>query len=818
MAGDRLPVDEILPELLGRLGETNAAILVAPPGAGKTTRVPVALLDCAWCTGKVLVLEPRRIAARAAAGHVAAGLGEKLGETVGYRVRLDSRVTAATRIEYLTEGVFTRRILDHPELAGVSAVLFDEFHERNLDADLGLALALDAQEALRPDLRVLVLSATLDTVQLAQILPNAPLIESAGRAFPVELRYRDRPAAAPVADAVADAVRDLLASEDGSLLAFLPGRAEIARTAERLAGRLPKDCTIHELHGGIEPRAQDAAIQPVASGGRKVVLATSIAETSLTIDGVRLVVDSGLSRVPRYEPDTGLTRLETVRAPKSSIAQRAGRAGRTAPGIALRLWREVATAGLPERPVPEIRSADLTGLALDLACAGIRDPNTLRWLDPPPAPAWNEATETLRALGAIDREGTATELGRKMRRLALPPRYAAMIVAAAAHSQAREAAELAMLISERGLGGDSADLSLRLDRFHADRGDRARAARALAGKMASDIGDAGADEGAAAELSTGALISLAWPERIATARGGGYLLAGGAGAKIDSGSPLSREPFLAIAELHGKAASARITAAAPISREDIELLHADRIRQTREIEFDAGTLTLRPREKRMLGAFALSSGSWKPSPDEIETAMIAAIRQCGLQALGWDAAAKRTRERIAFLHRADPGTWPDVSDERLLRDLENWLGSFLGGALSMREIDSRKIRDSLAYLLSAGGASTGNLEKAAPERFETPAGASHALRYETDQVVLAARVQEFYGMNRHPAIAGGAIPLTLELLSPAMRPIQVTRDLPGFWAGSWREVRTEMRGRYPKHDWPEDPANARPTTRAKPKA
>jgi ATP-dependent helicase HrpB len=813
VAEDRLPIDEVLLELLRRLEQTNTAILVAPPGAGKTTRVPPALLDCNWCTAKVLVLVPRRIAARAAASFVAGSLGEPVGKAVGYRVRLESRVSAATRIEYITEGIFTRRILDDPELAGVSAVLFDEFHERNLDADLGLALALDAQAALRPDLRILVMSATLDTAQLARLLPDAPVVESAGRAFPVELRYRDRPAATPIEDAVAEAVRDLVREETGSLLAFLPGRAEIAKTAERLTGRLPQNCTVHKLHGGIEPREQDAAIRPASMGQRKIVLATSIAETSLTIDGVRLVVDSGLARVPRYEPDTGLTRLETVRVSKSSIVQRAGRAGRTAPGIALRLWREAATAGLPERPAPEIRSADLTGLALDLATIGVRDPQTLRWLDSPPEPAWKEAIQTLQTIGAIDDAGAATELGRRMRGLALPPRYAAIVVAAAKYGQAREAAEIAMLISERGLGGDSADLSVRLDRFRTDRGDRARAARTMAHNMASQAGE----EGKPAGLSVGTLISLAWPERIAVARGGGFLLAGGAGANIDRNSPLAREPFLAVAELQGSAASARITAAAPISREEIELLHPDRIRRMREIEFDADAMALRPRERRMLGAIPLSSGAIKPSRGEIDAAMLAAIRKHGLESVGWDASARRMRERIAFLHRAEPARWPDVSDERLLRDLEDWLGPFLGGAMTMREIDGRKLRDGLDYLLSTSRAVSGQLEKAAPERFVTPAGASHALRYEDNQVVLAARVQEFYGLNRHPAIGGGAIPLTLELLSPALRPIQVTRDLPGFWAGSWREVRTEMRGRYPKHDWPQDPASATPSTRTKPR-
>lgn len=812
-----MPVEASLPELLATLRAGQTAILTAPPGAGKTTRVPVALLDEAWCTGRVLVLEPRRLAARAAARFVARERGEMPGETIGYRVRLETRVSDRTRVEFITEGIFTRMALADPELSGISAVVFDEFHERSLDADLGLALALDIAGALRPDLRVTIMSATLETSRLSQFLETATVIESHGRAFPVELRYQERPTGEPIEESVARAVRTALASEPGSILAFLPGQAEINRTARRLTEQLPAGTSLHTLHGGLEAGEQDAAIRPAGPGKRKIVLATSIAETSITIEGVRIVVDSGLARVPKYEPRTGLTRLETVRAPRFSVDQRAGRAGRTGPGVAIRLWREQQNAALPAAARPEILEADLSGLALDLAAWGVTDPSALRWLDPPPAPAWSEAVSLLRELGALDAANHITAAGRQMRDLPLAPRYGHMVAAAAHHGQSADAAMLALLISERGLGGNSIDLAARLDRFRHETGRRSEAARKMARAMT-----AGLRQGDGETLSPGALLSLAWPDRIAQARSepgvaGRYRLANGRGAALDPAEALSKAPFLVIADLQGAAASARILSAAEISAQELSVLHGGRIVTAREISFDDRAGSVRARQVRKLGALVVSAAQVEPTTEEAQSQLARAIRRKGLAILQWDAATRRLRDRIAFL-RAHAGTaWPDMGENALLDGLEDWLLPFAPDARSLADLGPKAIAAGLRHLLERHGKSPGELDAALPETFRTPAGSRIAMRYEGDQVVLPVRVQEVYGLRRHPTIAGGTIPLTLELLSPAHRPIQVTRDLPGFWSGSWAAVRAEMRGRYPKHFWPEDPASAEATSRAKPR-
>lgn len=808
------PVDEALPRLLASFEHGNTAVLSAAPGAGKTTRVPFALAAAPWCAGLVVVLEPRRIAARAAAAFMAGQLGEKPGETVGYRVRLESRTSARTRILFVTEGVFARMIMDDPELGGVSAVVFDEFHERSLDADLGLALALDVQQALRHDLKILVMSATLQTQAISRLTGGAPVIESPGRSHPVEIRHEERPAGEPVEDAVARAVRRALAEEDGSVLAFLPGQKEIRRTAERLQAALPADVRLFELYGAVDPRAQDAAIRPPAKGERKVVLATSIAETSLTIDGVRIVIDSGLKRVPVYEPRTGLTRLETVRASRSAITQRAGRAGRTAPGVAIRLWREQQTAALPADDTPEILEADLSGLALDLAAWGVSDPASLAFLDLPPKPAWDEAVELLKRLGALDAEARITPEGKSMRTLPLPPRFAHMVVEAGRHGQALDAAMLAVLASERGLGGNGVDLAQRLDRLRQEKGERANAARGLARSIAR-----GLDHAAQGGLSAGALLSLAWPDRIARWRGqgGAFQLSSGRGAVLDEAEPLARSPFVVVADLQGVAASARILSAAAIGMDEIEALHGGSIQARREAFLDPQSGRVRVKVSRRLGALALGEAAAELAPqDAAQDIIVAHLRRNGLAALDWGKSAGRLRDRLAFLNAHEPA-WPDVSDEALCASLDDWLLPFLANPRALADITPQILREGLEYRVSLAGKTLAAADRLAPEHFHTPAGSHVPIRYEGRAAFLAVRVQELFGLKSHPAVMDGSVPLTLELLSPAHRPIQVTQDLPGFWKGSWAAVRSEMRGRYPRHPWPENPAAAPPTTRAKPR-
>ena len=605
-----LPIDAVLDDLARTLQRRHAAVLVAPPGAGKTTRVPLALLDEPWAKGKkIIVLEPRRIAARASAERMAKTLGERAGDTVGYRVRFGSKVSRATRIEVVTEGIFSRQILDDPELNGVAAVLFDEFHERSLDADLGLALARDAQTGLREDLRILVMSATLDGARIAKLLDDAPVVASEGRAFPVETRYLGRKVDAPLERQMADAIATALRADPGSVLAFLPGAAEIRRTQNFLEERIHDNAIeIVPLFGALDASVQDRAIAPAPKGSRKVVLATSIAETSLTIEGVRIVVDSGMARVPRYEPDIGLTRLETVRASRAAVDQRRGRAGRTEPGICYRLWDEPQTASLAAYTQPEILSADLSSLVLDLAQWGVSDPSGLAFLDSPPAPAWKEAKGLLTELGALDADGRITSEGNSLRALALPPRLARMIVDSARLGAGREAAEIAAILTERGLGGDSVDLDVRLDQFRRDRSQRASSARSLAQRWAQQVASServlsspspqGGGERRDAhspdeELSTGVMLAFAFPDRVAKNRGNGsFVLANGRGAGVEQTSALARAPYIAVGELTGTAASGRILLAAPITQEEIEQRFADQIESTEEISFDRGAMAL----------------------------------------------------------------------------------------------------------------------------------------------------------------------------------------------------------------------------------
>lgn len=764
------------------------------------------------------MLEPRRIAARASADRMAKSLGERAGETVGYRVRFGSKISRATRIEVVTEGIFTRQILDDPELSGVAAVLFDEFHERSLDADMGLALARDAQLGLREDLRILVMSATLDGARVAKLLGEAPVVESEGRAFPVETRYLGRKADAPIERQMADAIASALRADSGSVLAFLPGAAEIRRTQNFLGERV-QDASIEivPLFGALDAAVQDRAIAPAPKGTRKVVLATSIAETSLTIEGVRIVVDSGLARVPRYEPDIGLTRLETVRAARAAVDQRRGRAGRTEPGVCYRLWDEPQTASLAPYTQPEILSADLSSLVLDLAQWGVADPAALSFLDPPPQPAWKEAKSLLEELNALDGDGRITAEGKSLRALALPPRLARMIVDSHRAGSGEEAAEIAAILTERGLGGDSADLEHRRDQFRRDRSPRAASARDLARRWASQVA-ASEKSGQQEDLSTGLMLAYAFPDRVARNRGNGsFVLANGRGAAVEQTSSLARAPYIAIGEMTGTAASGRILLAAQIAEDDIERHFAEHIDTADEISFDRGAMALRARRKRVLHAITLSEATLAVSPSE-DTARIFAdgLIAAGLDRLPWSKAAKQWRDRVMFLRKAEGDSWPDLSNDGLIARRDDWLVPALYDKIALKDISAGDLSDALMALLP--WEMRARLDREAPTHFEAPTGSVLAIDYEAEQgPTIAVRLQELFGLNTHPSIAAGRVPLVLELLSPAQRPVQVTRDLPGFWRGSYAAVRSDMRGRYPRHPWPEDPASALPTRRVKPR-
>jgi ATP-dependent helicase HrpB len=824
-----LPIDPALPELTAALRRDNAAVLVAPPGAGKTTRVPLVLLAEPWAKDrKILLLEPRRLAARAAAERMAATLGEKVGDTVGYRVRFGSQVSRRTRIEVVTEGVFTRMILDDPSLDRVAAVLFDEFHERSLDADLGLAFARDAQQGLREDLKILVMSATIDGARIAKSLGDAPVIESAGKSFPIETRYLGRDARAPIERAVADAVMRTLRADAGSVLAFLPGAAEIRRTETLLREQINDPAIdVVPLYGGLDWDTQKAAVAPAAAGRRKVVLATSIAETSLTIEGVSIVVDSGLARVPHYEPDVGLTRLETVRVSRAAADQRRGRAGRTGPGVCIRLWDEPQTASLEPFVRPEILAADLSGFLLDLAQWGVSDPSSLLFLDPPPHAALAEAKTLLAELGAVDAHGRITARGRTLNRLPLAPRLARMVIAAAGEGAGMPAAEIAAILTERGLGGDDVDLAHRLENFRRDRSRRGEVARDMARRWAetAERDKASSPDArrtlapAAAKPSPGPILALAYPDRVAKSRGtgGAYLLANGRGGMIDQASPLAREPFAAVAELAGTAAQGRILLAAKITLAEIEDRFADRIESRDEIAFDAASASLRGRRRRTLGALALADQPVKIAAGEDTARLLAdGIARLGIDRLPWSKSLKQWRDRAMFLRRAEGGEWPDLSDAALAARAVEWLAPILSSKTALSEITPEELDQALRAALPWN--LKRRLDADAPTHFVAPTGSAVPIDYQAEEgPKLSIRVQELFGLDRHPGIAGGRVPLLLELLSPAHRPVQLTRDLPGFWRGSYAAVRAEMKGRYPKHPWPDDPTTAPATRRAKPR-
>jgi len=839
-----LPIQAVLPDLLTALRSGSNAVLVAPPGAGKTTAVAPALLGEPWCQGEILLLSPRRLAARAAAERMAELAGEAVGGTIGYATRLDTKRSKATRITVLTEGIFLKRVQTDPELAGVSAVLFDEVHERSLDSDFGLALALDAQAALRPDLRLIAMSATLDGGRFGALMNDAPVIESEGRAFPIDLIHLGRVAERRIEDEMAPAIRRALAEGEGSLLAFLPGVAEIERTAERL-GALPADVDLHRLHGSLDPRDQRAAIAASPPGRRKIVLATSIAETSLTLDGVRIVVDSGLARRPRYDRAAGLTRLVTERASQAAVAQRAGRAGRQGPGRVYRLWEEAATQALPRFDPPEILEADLSALLLDCAIWGVADPRALRWLDPPPAAAIDEARTRLTSLGALDEAGRPTAHGRAIADLPLPPRLAHMLIEAEARGWGATAAEVAVLLSERGLGGQDADLELRLRRWRGEKGQRAEAARGLAKRWRqltpSPLEGRGLGRGGVGEARTtpplpsplrssslspggerviGSCIALAFPDRLAKRRdatGADWLSVGGRGFRLDPTSPLAREAWLAVAEVGGIAAGARILSAAPIDQAMVESLFAERIASGTQVTFDPATGGIRASHGRHLGAIRLSGGQdSRADPAAVEAALLEGVRAHGLDRLPWSEGTRALRTRAAFARRVDPSV-ADLSDAALIATLDDWLPALLAGRRRLSEVDPGALAGTLDALL--GWEARKAVDRLAPSHFETPAGSRHPIDYAAEAgPTVETRVQTLFGLTAHPAIANGQIPLVLSLTSPAHRPIQTTRDLPGFWKGSWAEVAKEMRGRYPKHPWPDDPAAAPATTRAKPRA
>ena len=804
-----LPIHAVLQPLKTALSAGNVAVLAAPPGAGKTTVVPLALLGEAWLgNGKVLVLEPRRLAARAAAERMASSLGERTGDTVGYRTRLQSRIGPRTRIEVITEGVFTRMILDDPGLEGVGAVLFDEFHERSLDADLGLALARESQGLLREELRLLVMSATLDICGVSALLGGAPVIEAEGRMFPVETRHIGRGPAERIEDAAARAVRLALCEQTGSVLVFLPGQGEIHRTAQRLRETVrDPSVDIAPLYGALDAAEQDRAIQPAAAGRRKVVLATSVAETSLTIEGVRVVIDGGLSRVPRFEASSGLTRLATVRVSRSSAEQRRGRAGRVEPGVCYRLWDEEATRGLIPHQRPEILEADLTAFALDLARWGTRTTEDLALLDQPPAGAFAEARKVLERLDALDGEGALTAHGRRLTRIPLPPRLAHMVAAASDAGDATLGARMAAVLSEPGLGGNDVDLRERLRALDRDRSPRARDAMKLADRWARAAGG-----GQGGEADPGTLLAEAFPERVARARGkpGEVLLASGRGAFVEPTDLLAREPWLAVAELGGGDARDRIRLAVPVDIASLERRIEIEDRLGRE---PSGRMTLR--RVRRIGAIVVDEKIvGAPDRAAMTAALKAEVERDGLSNLKWGERATGLRARLAFLGSLEAG-WPDVSEAGLRAETERWLWPLLEDVQAVDAISDTALEAGLKTLVPWDRARA--LDQLAPARLQTPLGSAVIDYAAPGGPRVDIRVQELFGVTIHPTVGGGRVPLTLSLLSPARRPVQVTKDLPGFWAGSWTAVRSEMRGRYPRHPWPEDPTKAEATSRVKPR-
>lgn len=835
-----LPVVGAIPGLRGALATAGAAVLVAPPGAGKTTVVPLALARESWLgQRRVVVLEPRRLAARAAATRMSVLLGEEAaGGTVGYRVRGETRVGPGTRVEVVTEGVLTRMLQSDPSLHDVGLVVFDEFHERSAHADLGLALSLHSRALLRPDLRLLVMSATLDTAPVAALLGGAPVVASEGQAFPVETHWHSRPVEGPIEAAAAGAVLAALEENEGDVLVFLPGAGAIRRTERRLSGAgLASTVAVRPLFGNLTRRQQDLAIAPSSPGGRKVVLATSIAETSLTIEGVRVVVDSGLMRVPRFDPGTGLSRLETVRVTRDSADQRRGRAGRTAPGVCYRLWTPSEERGLVPHRRPEIVEADLAPLALELAAWGA-EPSELRWLDPPPAAAFSQATELLRALEAVDAAGSATPHGRRLARLGLHPRLGHMLLRARDLGLGELACDLAALLAERDLlraegRAPDADLRLRAEVLAGQSGGQVHVAGTVAGQYV-DRGALRAVVRESARLrralrigsgggpidSTGLLLALAYPDRVGQRRPGQrgrFLLRTGRGARFTEPQPLEGADWMVAAEVAGEGVEARIFRAAPVTLAEIEEHFSSQVVEEAEVFWDSAAERVVARRRRKLGALTLAEAPMAaPDPAAVASALLAGLRDAGLEALPWTSETRQLRERLQFLHNLDPEGWPDSSDAALRASLDEWLLPYLAG---MRRLgDLRRVDLAAALLGRLPWDRRGRLDELAPSQIEVPSGSRVRVDYSDPEApALSVRLQEVFGLLRTPTVGGGRVPLTMHLLSPARRPVQVTRDLTSFWRETYFEVRKDLRGRYPKHYWPDDPMTAVPTRRVRPR-
>ncbi len=835
-----LPIQAVLPQVQAALAAGSNLVVQAPPGSGKTTLLPLALLDQPWASaGRIIVLEPRRLAARMAARRMADLLGETVGETIGYRVRLDTKAGPKTRIEFNTDGVFLRRLQRDPELSGVAAVLFDECHERGLESDTALALCLEAQGALRPDLKLVAMSATLDAAPFARLMGDCAIVTGEGQSYPVETRWRPVAPQVRLEQAVSDVIREALRDTEGDILVFLPGVAEIRRTEERLSeSALPGEPDIYPLYGDLAGDRQDAALRPSPPGRRKIVLSTAIAESSLTIEGVRVVIDSGYMRQPRFSPSTGMARLETLRVSQASADQRRGRAGRVAPGICYRLWAEAAHGGLPKFTAPEIAVTDLTPLALDLAVWGVRDAGNLPWLDAPPEAAMAYARDLLRRLGALDDGGGITPHGKAMAELPLHPRLAHMVIRGHELGHGGLACVLAGLLSERdiarGGAGVTRDADLRWraeivagenERQAAPHGLRidmnaVRQIRQLAEGWRRQVG-ARPHQGPADDA--GLLVALAYPDRVAKARGGSagsFLLSNGRGARLDPMDALSREAYLAVAEVDSVQADARIFLAAPLSERDIETAFADALETRDAVEWDERSEAVLARRQQRLGAIVLREKPLRELPAElVQQALLAAIRKRGIaDTLPWTDGLRQWQARVALLRRHLPAAadWPDMSDAALAERLEDWLLPYLQGVTKLSQLDAIDLHGAITGQLDF--AQRKLLDAEAPTHWQVPSGSNLPIDYvQGDVPVLAVRLQEMFGCAETPAIAGGRVKLLLHLLSPARRPLQVTSDLAGFWQSSYRSVRAEMRGQYPKHDWPDNPLQAAPTARAKPR-
>ncbi|MFH1805417.1 MAG: ATP-dependent helicase HrpB [Pseudomonadota bacterium] len=823
-----LPIDAVLPDMVAALaGDGRNLVLQAPPGAGKTTKVPLALQDAAWLAGrKIIMLEPRRLAARASARRMAQMLGEDVGETVGYRVRFDSKISAKTRVEVVTEGILVRMIQDDPELTGIGALIFDEFHERSLDADLGLALSLETQGALRDDLRIIVMSATLDGAPIAALLGDCPVITSEGRDFPVQTRYLPMRPDDRIDAAMSAAIRHALREESGSVLAFLPGQGEISRVEASLRHVVGPDVILAPLYGAMEAKAQDLAILPAPAGCRKVVLATAIAETSLTIDGIRVVVDCGLQRLPRFDPASGMTRLMTVKSSQSSAEQRRGRAGRLEPGICYRLWAEAEQRARPPFTAPEIAGADLAPLTLELARWGVADPASLPWLDRPDAARMDQARDVLRRLEALDEKNHITAMGQAMAGLPVHPRLAHMMLRGARLGLADAACALAAILSDRDfLRGRGADIRHRLDAMA--QGHAPGMVRDAARQLSRRLKDATKGQKPGNPVidlhdQAGLLLAFAYPDRIAERRKGGdarYRLSGGGGGVLPNEDGLAQETFLAVAELDGQSREARIFLAAPLSRTTLETHFADQITEGEEVFWDTQSDGVIARWQRRIGALVLDEKAAGKDVDparmtaKITAAMIDGVRRLGLSCLPWNRDSEGLRARLAFLHGFDPQHWPDVGDAALLAGLENWLGPYLGGMSKRSQL--RNLDLAAALLSGLDWNQKQEMDRLAPTHWTVPTGSHIRLDYRPDGPALPVRLQEMFGASETPKIAGGKVAVTLHLLSPAQRPLQVTGDLAGFWQGSYAQVKSEMKGRYPRHYWPDDPLLAEPTRRVK---